>query len=50
MGTVGDRIGRKKLLLAGAAVFGAASVVAAFYTSPEMLVAAARCSASLARP
>jgi DHA2 family multidrug resistance protein-like MFS transporter len=39
MGTVGDRIGRKKLLLVGAAVFGAASVLAAYSTSPEMLIA-----------
>jgi len=39
MGTIGDRIGRKKLLLIGAAVFGAASVAAAFSTSPEMLIA-----------
>lgn len=40
MGTVGDRIGRKRLLLAGAAVFGVASVAAAFSTTPEMLIAA----------
>lgn len=39
MGTVGDRIGRKKLLLAGATVFGIASVAAAFSTSPAMLIA-----------
>ena len=39
MGTIGDRIGRKKLLLIGAAVFGIASVAAAFSTSPEMLIA-----------
>jgi MFS transporter, DHA2 family, multidrug resistance protein len=39
MGTVGDRIGRRKLLFIGAAVFGVASVVAAFSTSPEMLIA-----------
>ncbi|MBE1489748.1 MFS transporter [Plantactinospora soyae] len=38
MGTLGDRIGRKRLLLAGAAVFGVASVVAAFSVSPEMLI------------
>src|SRR5215207_11444692 len=30
MGTLGDRIGRRRLLLTGAAAFGAASVVAAF--------------------
>jgi DHA2 family multidrug resistance protein-like MFS transporter len=39
MGTLGDRIGRRRLLLIGAAAFGAASVVAAFATSPEMLIA-----------
>lgn len=38
MGTIGDRIGRKKLLLAGTVVFGIASV-AAYSTSPEMLIA-----------
>jgi DHA2 family multidrug resistance protein-like MFS transporter len=40
MGTLGDRIGRRRLLLIGAGGFGAASVVAAFSTSPEMLIAA----------
>lgn len=40
MGTLGDRIGRRKLLLIGAAVFGLASVVAAFSTSTEMLIVA----------
>jgi DHA2 family multidrug resistance protein-like MFS transporter len=40
MGTLGDRIGRRKLLLTGAAGFGAASVLAAFSTSPQMLIAA----------
>jgi DHA2 family multidrug resistance protein-like MFS transporter len=39
MGTLGDRIGRKRLLLGGAALFGIASVAAAFSTSPEMLIA-----------
>ncbi len=39
MGTLGDRIGRRKLLLMGAAAFGAASVLAAFSTSAEMLIA-----------
>ena len=38
MGTLGDRIGRRRLLLIGAAAFGAASVVAAFSTSAEMLI------------
>jgi DHA2 family multidrug resistance protein-like MFS transporter len=39
MGTLGDRIGRRRLLLIGAAAFGAASVLAAFSTSAEMLIA-----------
>ena len=39
MGTLGDRIGRRRLLLLGAAAFGVASVLAAFSTSPEMLIA-----------
>lgn len=39
MGNVADRIGRKRLLLIGAVAFGAASVAAAFATSPEMLIA-----------
>ena len=39
MGTLGDRIGRRRLLLGGAAAFGAASVLAAFASSPEMLIA-----------
>jgi DHA2 family multidrug resistance protein-like MFS transporter len=37
-GTLGDRIGRRKLLLIGAAFFGTASAVAAFSTSAEMLI------------
>jgi MFS transporter, DHA2 family, multidrug resistance protein len=40
MGTLGDRIGRRRLLLAGAAAFGVASVLAALSTSAEMLIAA----------
>ncbi len=39
MGSLGDRIGRRRLLLTGAAAFGVASVVAAFSTSAEMLIA-----------
>jgi DHA2 family multidrug resistance protein-like MFS transporter len=39
MGTLGDRIGRRKLLLIGGAAFGAASVLAAYSNSPEMLIA-----------
>src|SRR5687768_15995891 len=40
MGTLGDRIGRRKLLLMGAAAFGAASVLAAFSISASMLIVA----------
>ncbi len=40
MGTLGDRIGRRKLLLLGAAAFGLASICAAYSTSVAMLVAA----------
>lgn len=40
MGTLGDRIGRRRLLLMGASAFGFASVLAAFSTSAEMLIAA----------
>jgi MFS transporter, DHA2 family, multidrug resistance protein len=40
MGTLGDRIGRRKLLLIGAAAFGGASVAAAFTKSPGALIAA----------
>jgi DHA2 family multidrug resistance protein-like MFS transporter len=39
MGTLGDRIGRRKLLLAGAAGFAIASIAAALSTSAEMLIA-----------
>ena len=39
MGTLGDRIGRRKLLLIGAAAFGAASALAAYSDSAEMLIA-----------
>jgi MFS transporter, DHA2 family, multidrug resistance protein len=38
MGTLGDRIGRRRLLLIGAVGFGAVSVMAAFSTSAEMLI------------
>src|SRR6187401_1827421 len=38
MGTLGDRIGRRRLLLTGAAAFGVVSAAAAFSVSPEMLI------------
>ena len=38
MGAVGDRIGRRKLLMIGAAAFGVGSVLAAFSTSAGMLI------------
>ena len=40
MGTLGDRIGRRRLLVTGAAGFAAASVAAAFAVSPLMLIVA----------
>ena len=40
MGVLGDRIGRRRLLLTGAAAFGAASVLAAWAPSAELLIAA----------
>lgn len=39
MGTLGDRIGRRRLLLIGAAAFAVASVLAAFAKSAESLIA-----------
>jgi MFS transporter, DHA2 family, multidrug resistance protein len=38
MGTLGDRIGRRKLLMIGATAFGIASAIAAFSASAEMLI------------
>lgn len=38
MGTLGDRIGRRKLLFIGATFFGIASILAAFSTSSHMLI------------
>ena len=38
MGTLGDRIGRRRLLMIGAAAFGLTSILAAFSTTPEMLI------------
>ncbi len=40
MGVLGDRIGRRRLLLMGAAGFTVASLIAAFSTSAGMLIAA----------
>lgn len=40
MGTLGDRIGRRLLLLIGAVAFGAGSIAGAFAGTPEMLIAA----------
>ncbi len=40
MGALGDRIGRRRLLLIGAAGFTVASVMATYATTPEMLIAA----------
>ena len=39
MGTLGDRIGRRRLLMIGAGAFGVASVLAAFSTSAAQLIA-----------
>ncbi|MGO3895565.1 MFS transporter [Brevibacterium aurantiacum] len=39
MGSIGDRVGRRKLLVIGAIGFGLASLLAAFSTSAEMLIA-----------
>jgi DHA2 family multidrug resistance protein-like MFS transporter len=39
MGAVGDRIGRRKLLLIGAGAFGVVSILSAISTTPEMLIA-----------
>jgi MFS transporter, DHA2 family, multidrug resistance protein len=38
MGTLGDRVGRRRLLLIGAAAFGVGSALAAFSTSVGMLI------------
>lgn len=40
MGSIGDRVGRRRMLLLGAVAFGAASLLAAFATSAGMLIAA----------
>lgn len=38
MGSIGDRIGRRKLLMVGALVFGVGSIIAAYSQSSEMLI------------
>ncbi len=40
MGTLGDRVGRRRVLLVGAALFAVVSVVAAFAPTPGLLIAA----------
>ncbi len=40
MGRLGDRIGRRRLLLIGSAAFGIGSIVCAYSTSAEMLIVA----------
>lgn len=40
MGALGDRIGRRRLLLIGAVVFGGGSLLAAYASNPEMVVTA----------
>ncbi|GAA4911379.1 DHA2 family multidrug resistance protein-like MFS transporter [Stackebrandtia albiflava] len=40
MGNLGDRIGRKRLLLIGSACFAVASLLTAYATGPELLIAA----------
>ncbi|GGW35900.1 MFS transporter [Streptomyces xantholiticus] len=39
-GTLGDRVGRRRVLLLGYGIFGAASAVAAFAPTPEVLICA----------
>ncbi|MGA5758862.1 MFS transporter [Nonomuraea bangladeshensis] len=40
MGALGDRIGRRRVLLGGAVLFGIGSAAAAYASSPELLIAA----------
>ncbi|WP_295559183.1 MFS transporter [uncultured Hyphomicrobium sp.] len=40
MGTLGDRVGRRRLLMIGAAAFGVTSALAAFSPTSEVLIAA----------
>ncbi|HEY1176324.1 MAG TPA: MFS transporter [Phytomonospora sp.] len=37
-GVLGDRIGRRKMLVAGMAIFGLASLISAFATTPDQLI------------
>ncbi|MET7734273.1 MFS transporter [Streptomyces sp. NPDC005402] len=40
MGSLGDRIGRKRILLLGATAFGAISILNAYATTPELMILA----------
>ncbi|GKQ34868.1 MFS transporter [Streptomyces sp. A012304] len=40
MGSLGDRVGRKRILLGGATAFGAVSVLNAYATTPETMILA----------
>lgn len=40
MGSLGDRIGRKRILLLGATAFGAVSILNAYATTPELMILA----------
>ncbi|MFF8094819.1 MFS transporter [Streptomyces sp. NPDC016675] len=40
MGSLGDRIGRKRILLIGATAFGAVSVLNAYASTPELMIVA----------
>lgn len=50
MGTLGDRVGRRRMLLIGAVAFGCASVLAAYAPTAETLIAARAGAGSPARP
>ncbi|ADD40953.1 MFS transporter [Stackebrandtia nassauensis] len=38
MGTLGDKFGRRRILLSGAALFGAASILSAYAPNPDVLI------------